>query len=205
MGSTSRRSSKSTATPFNFKVLTSFRCLSIGRSHAITGNVSNALGLINHAFGICQQSTAKLPKTTESPSGTAPLNVDITPDYINYLGKLLNGELQRHRAIVHIDNLRKKEQEAISTTVQTPLVERLHEFPAGGVDLNNIVDFPPKMALIPMKPIFLDVAWNYIDYPGKMREAGPSKTAGPARGSAAEPASEPAQQPKKGWFGFGRS
>lgn len=82
-----------------------------------------------------------------------------------------------------------------------PLVERLHDYPASGVDLDNVVEFPPKMALIPVKPIFLDVAWNYIEYPGKapaVTEA--TKSAVPGVATESE---KPAA--KKGWFGFGRS
>lgn len=82
------------------------------------------------------------------------------------------------------------------------MVERLHQYPAGGVDLTNIVEFPPKKALIPVKPIFLDVAWNYIAYPGKT----PASAAVAVETStpAVETTGEPAKPQKKGWFGFGR-
>lgn len=113
------------------------------------------------------------------------------------LANLLNGELQRHRAIVHIDNLRKTESDEAGKAPRIPLLERLQDYPSDGVDLSNLVEFPPKLALVPMKPIFLDVAWNYIDYPGKTAAA-----ATPA--AAPEPAKEPAPQAKRGWFGFGR-
>lgn len=86
-----------------------------------------------------------------------------------------------------------------------PTAERLHEYPAEGVDLKNVIQFPPKMALIPMKPIFLDVAWDYIDYDSKAQGG---KTAAPAPTPAAakgQPVEEQKQAPaKKGWFGFGR-
>jgi signal recognition particle subunit SRP68 len=78
----------------------------------------------------------------------------------------------------------------------------LHEYPVGGVDLTNIVEFPPKLALIPVKPIFLDVAWNYIDYPGREREA-PKPAQAPAQEEGRQ--EEPQQATKRGWFGFGRS
>lgn len=123
----------------------------------------------------------------------------MTSSSLSYLGNLLEGELQRHRAIVHIDNLRKEERAHLAhlAGAEAPLVERMDEFPIQGVDLKNIVEFPPKMALIPVKPIFLDVAWNYIDYPGKTRQQAPAA-------AAAADTREPAQQQKKGWFGFGR-
>lgn len=129
------------------------------------------------------------------------MNIDVSSESINALARLVNGELQRHRAIVHIDNLRKAEQK--NSTTDTPLIERLHEYPAGGVDFANIVEFPPKKALIPMKPIFLDVAWNYISYPGKTPAAASTSSNVSAAAAAAEEEA-PAQPQKRGWFGFGR-
>ena len=146
---------------------------------------------------LCKDSTRKLPRS-EDTANAFPLNVNVTPEAAHSLEQLLNGELQRHRAIVHIDNLRK--DEAGNGAKDVPLLERLHDYPAHGVDLDNLVEFPPKMGLIPMKPIFLDVAWNYIDYPGKASTETSSTT--PAQ-AAQEPA-PPAPQPKKSWFSFGR-
>jgi signal recognition particle subunit SRP68 len=64
------------------------------------------------------------------------------------------------------------------------------------------VTYPPKLEPIPVKPLFFDVAWNYIDYPGRvsLKEAAtaPKATVQPEKGQ------EQAGQPKKGWFGFGR-
>ncbi|PWI70313.1 Signal recognition particle 68 kDa protein [Purpureocillium lilacinum] len=178
------------------KYFESLKCLSIARSHAIIGNVANALALINRAAELCQESASKVPKTSDSTS-SSPLNVEVTSESVSALANLLNGELQRHRAIVHIDNLRKTESDEAGKAPRIPLLERLQDYPSDGVDLSNLVEFPPKLALVPMKPIFLDVAWNYIDYPGKTAAA-----ATPA--AAPEPAKEPAPQPKRGWFGFGR-
>ncbi|KAK4087484.1 hypothetical protein Purlil1_8074 [Purpureocillium lilacinum] len=178
------------------KYFESLKCLSIARSHAIIRNVANALALINRAAELCQESASKVPKTSDSTS-SSPLNVEVTSESVSALANLLNGELQRHRAIVHIDNLRKTESDEAGKGPRIPLLERLQDYPSDGVDLSNLVEFPPKLALVPMKPIFLDVAWNYIDYPGKTAAA-----ATPA--AAPEPAKEPAPQPKRGWFGFGR-
>lgn len=81
-----------------------------------------------------------------------------------------------------------------------PLIDRLGEYPSGGVDLENIVQYPPQLPYVPVKPIFLDVAWNYIEYPGRRTKGveGNQEEREEAEGPA------PAQQ-KRGWFGFGRS
>ncbi|KAM4056829.1 RNA-binding signal recognition particle 68 domain-containing protein [Hirsutella rhossiliensis] len=178
------------------KYFESLKCLTIARSHAVVGNVANALALINHAAKLCGDSASKLPKS--APAANAlPLGIEVSSEALDSLTQLLNGELQRHRAIVHIDNLRKADGDGAAAGQRVPLIERLHEYPTHGVDLENLVEFPPKMELIPMKPIFLDVAWNYIDYPGKL-----SGTDAPA--VAVEAAPEGAPQQKRGWFSFGR-
>ena len=83
----------------------------------------------------------------------------------------------------------------------TPMIERLNEYPLEGVDLSNLVTYPPKMEPIPVKPLFLDVAWNYIDYPRESKKAIPSPS---STSSAAAPVAEAKKEAKRGWFGFGR-
>ncbi|KAM0249381.1 hypothetical protein ACHAQJ_009056 [Trichoderma viride] len=173
--------------------------LAVARSHAIIGNSANALALISRALGFSFKAVAKLPRT-ESPSDELPLSLDIAPDSVKFLEQVIDGELQRHRAIVHIDNLRKKQAQSDEYQSHIPLVERLHEYPIGGADLDDVVEFPPKETVIPVKPIFLDVAWNYIDYPGKELQAGNNQ----ADAATEAEAEKPAQQPKRSWFGFGR-
>lgn len=128
-------------------------------------------------------------------SESSPQNIEIRQNDIQFLHKLLKGELQRCRAIVEIDNLRQKAANTTSSNVRAPLVQRLFEYPAEGVDLENLVDYPPKVEPIPVKPLFFDVAWNYINYPGKAPAAAPESEQKPT---------EPAQPQKRGWFGFGR-
>jgi signal recognition particle subunit SRP68 len=78
------------------------------------------------------------------------------------------------------------------SSCQPPLIERMDEYAADSLDLSNLVPYPPKMQPIPVKPLFLDVAWNYIDYP---------------RDDQVEPANKDTEERKesrRGWFGFGR-
>ncbi|PHH86307.1 hypothetical protein CDD83_10434 [Cordyceps sp. RAO-2017] len=175
------------------KYFESLRCLSLARAHALVGSTVNALALIDLAAKSCEESVSKLAGSSESGS-ELPLSVEVQPQSAQSLSKLLEGLLLRHRALVHLENLRKAQREEAATEPKIPLLERLWEYPVNGVDLDNLVEFPPKMKPIPMKPIFLDVAWNYIKYP--KLESGPAAPAA---------AAEPAPQPKRGWFSFGRS
>ncbi|KAI8629544.1 hypothetical protein F5Y19DRAFT_85524 [Xylariaceae sp. FL1651] len=176
------------------KYFRALKCLSIARSHSLVDQSVNALALTKHAYDQCAQSAAFFSKHGASSSESLIINIEIRQTDIQFLHDLLKGELQRCRAIVEIDNLREKAK-STSSQVKVPLVHRLREYPAEGVDLENLVDYPPKIQPIPVKPLFFDVAWNYIDYPGKTPAA------------AAEREEEPKQTPeskKRGWFGFGR-
>lgn len=84
--------------------------------------------------------------------------------------------------------------------VQRPLIDRLGQYPSKGVDLENIVTYPPKMEPIPVKPMFLDVAWNHIQYPQK-QVARADVLGDKTNAKSGESEKQPA---KKGWFGFGR-
>lgn len=129
----------------------------------------------------------------------APLNINVASTQVQFLQNLLNGELQRYRALVEIGNLRHPEK-STSTMLARPLVERLNEYPRGEVDLKNIVVFPPQVETIPVKPLFLDVAWNYVDYPSIAAEI-KTKAKGPEKAVKVEEEQKPQ---KRGWFGFGR-
>ncbi|KOS18293.1 Signal recognition particle subunit SRP68 [Escovopsis weberi] len=188
---------------------TALKYLAIARSHAITGNAANALALIHRASTLHRAAASKLPSSSSDDNTAAdaaaalPPSLDVSPDAFRFLGALLDGELQRHRAIVHVDALRAapaNADPASGSRVAAPLVERLHEYPLEGVDLARIVEFPPAPALVPVKPIFLDVAWNYIHYPGQVAQAAPAGGVAGAQGDE-KPA---AAAPKRGWFGFGR-
>jgi len=89
----------------------------------------------------------------------------------------------------------REQVKSTSQQIDVPLVQKLRDFPVEGVDLENLVDYPPRIQPIPVKPLFFDVAWNYIDYPGKRPAV------------ATDPKQKPTPTPepkKKGWFGFGR-
>lgn len=90
---------------------------------------------------------------------------------------------------------------AKNMSTAAPLVQRLGDFPTPGVnvDLKNLVSYPPKIEPVPVKPLFFDVAWNYIDYPTTAKQAVEAKAAV----SSMTP-EKPKEEKKKGWFGFGR-
>jgi signal recognition particle subunit SRP68 len=129
-------------------------------------------------------------------SDSLPPNITISPDEATFLKDLLQRELQRYRALVELSNLTSKAEKAAQGS-RLPLVERLNEYPPHGVDLQNLVTYPPKLEPVPVKPLFFDAAWNYIDYPGREVQI-------VENGAQDESREQTAEQRKKGWFGFGR-
>lgn len=93
--------------------------------------------------------------------------------------------MAQYRGLVTLENIT-----AETSTSANPqaAIGRLHEYTGDGLDLSNLVPYPPEMKPIPVKPLFLDVAWNYIEYP---REG--------ARG--VEGAAEE-RKGGRGWFGW---
>ncbi|KAK0629962.1 hypothetical protein B0T17DRAFT_556280 [Bombardia bombarda] len=202
---------------------TALKCLAISRSHSIAGNDVNALALIKHALGQCKAALPVLSgnededDSDDEDAEPSPRNILVTKQDIQLLHDLLSGEQQRSRALVEIHSLEKSSKASSNapSSSSKPLVSQLSSYPAGGIDLENIVAYPPRVEAIPVKPIFLDVAWNYIDYPGNQAGGGGPKqaaatTAGKAGGAkkpltTAEQQQEEAAKPqKRGWFGFGR-
>ncbi|KAF7872328.1 hypothetical protein EAF04_003252 [Stromatinia cepivora] len=182
------------------------KCLTIARSHAILSNPKSALALLNRATEKCTSANSQLSSSMDTMTTATPPNLTVTPSESQNLLTYLQCELQRHRALVEISNLTSTfSKSGNENTHQKPLVERLHEYPADGfVDLKNLVTYPPKMEVVPAKPLFFDAAWNYIDYPGRTVEKAVERTDVEEETKETESQPPQQQQQKKGWFGFGR-
>ena len=125
----------------------------------------------------------------------APLKLDIHPAVTKALHTKLERLVLQHRALVQLQELDGVKGE--STGTSNPLVEHLDEYPSGGVDLTNLVTYPPKLRPVPVKPLFFDLAWNYIQYPGQ------EKSTSQAKQSDKSSEREEKKPVKRGWFGFG--
>ncbi|KAG4420292.1 hypothetical protein IFR04_006579 [Cadophora malorum] len=185
-----------------YSYFSALKCLTIARSHALLTNPKNALALLARASEKCNAAHSQLESSMDT-SDASPPNITISPSEVQFLKNLLDGELQHYRALVELSNLNESTTKSEEQTSRQPLVEKLNDYPVKGVNLENLVTYPPKLEPIPVKPLFFDAAWNYIEYPGReIQEKVESK-------SAPEPVvkgqtTETAAQQKKGWFGFGR-
>lgn len=181
------------------------RCLNIAISHSMLSDALKALALLSRAGTLASQAVSSLPKSNRS-SGLAP-TLDIQPEQAKALQKQLQNQIIRHQAIA---NMHQIEQEVIASAKKTkifspPVVERINDYPQPGltIDLTNLVTYPPRIEPIPVKPLFFDVAFNYLDYPGRAKKAVEQKVAATATNGVPE-SPKPQEEKKRGWFGFGR-
>lgn len=190
----------------------SLKCLAIGRSHAINDQITNALALYARALDLAETASSKLSKSAGNTTGPHPPKLDVSSEDLTRATSTLSKLVTQYRALADLKALtgQAPKQAQTPSAVQAPLIERLNrnEY-IENVDLTNLVNYPPKLRPVPVKPLFFDLAWNYIHYPS---QKGPSAESAEVNGSAKTAVSqsqsqkqeEPQKQTKKGWFGFGR-
>ena len=171
------------------------RCLAIARSHGLLSETKNALALLSRALDLSSRAAPHASSTQTSDE--KPPNLDITPAQASDLHSLLQSLLSQHRALVELDNIRSASSNKNANPVP-PLIERLDEYYSNDIDLTKLVTYPPKVEPIPVKPLFLDVAFNYIEYPGRVRKINGKPVNGVTEGAKG------VEEKKRGWFGFGR-
>ncbi|KAL5377179.1 hypothetical protein DPSP01_009991 [Paraphaeosphaeria sporulosa] len=177
------------------------KCLNLSHSHAFLSAPRQALALCNRALSLASQAVSS-PKPTASSSDAPKLTV--SDSQAQTLQQNLENLTLHYRGLVALSQLSSNSDIAskANLTNAAPVVERLNEYPtSGSVDLKNLVTWPPKLKPVPVKPLFLDVAWNYVEYPGQQKKAqeppGEKPQAETVQAEEAKPA-------KKGWFSFGR-
>ncbi|CAG8105261.1 unnamed protein product [Penicillium olsonii] len=165
------------------------RCLSLGRSHSVLSKSREALALFAQALNLSGSATSQSSESTDGPP-----KLDVSRAQSSTLESRLREIVAQYRGLVTLEQATAEEA---SQSSQRPAVERLQQFAGSGQDLNNLVPFPPQMQAIPVKPLFLDVAWNYIDYPRDGQPHAPAQAPTPAA------APEEESKGRRGWFGFG--
>jgi len=162
------------------------------------------LALYSRALELSQQQAKGIVSASTATAGR-PLKLDVTESDLSHLTQHLTSLVTQKRGLVELQNI----QASISNSrkaekdLYTPrLAERLqlNQYD-DSTDLSNLVAFPAQLQPIPVKPLFFDLAWNYIQYPGQHMD-GVSESADGNLEKEAQKAS--AQPTKKGWFGFGR-
>lgn len=178
------------------------KCLNLSHSYAFLNTPKQALALCNRALSLSAQATSA--PGTSPPSASSATKLHVSTEQAQNLQKHLENLNSHYRGVVALSQLIASSATANKTgpTNAAPVVERLNEYPASGsVELKNLVTWPPKLKPVPVKPLFLDVAWNYVEYPGR---APAVQKPEPEPAAAVEEQKAERPQQKKGWFSFGR-
>ncbi|KAK4987977.1 signal recognition particle subunit srp68 [Elasticomyces elasticus] len=182
------------------------KCANIAYSHALLSSPLNALALYARAQGLSSRALATADSTNDT-SLDSPPKLGIHRAQAQHVHETITNLVHRHRALVDLAKFQANSAAAASKhmTSAAPLVQRLHEYPAPGVqvDLSNLVTYPPRIEPVPVKPLFFDVAWNYIEYPGQAKKAVDAGDIG-GQEAVVNGVEEKPQEKKRGWFGFGR-
>jgi signal recognition particle subunit SRP68 len=169
----------------------------------LQSNSKSALAILIRAESLCSAALPSIYAST-GPVTDGPLKLDIYPNTAKSFHDHLQLQIKQHRGLVELHNFNENSKVAAQKhlTSAAPAVERLDEYPQPGVSPRNLVIYPPKLEPVPVKPLFLDVAWNYIAYPGSKPAVGARSA---AAGASTPSAEEEKKAPKRGWFPFGRS
>lgn len=164
----------------------------------------NTLALLSHSRDLVATAQSSLSQL-RAPNN-APSSLDIHSEDVNALSAQIDKSLLYHHALAEMDKMHAEAQSAHAKLSQPPLIQRLHDYPVPGtaIDTSNLVSWPLKREPVPVKPIFLDVAWNYIDYPGRTKEVEVVDTDVAMQGTDGAKPETAKPKEKKGWFGFGR-
>ncbi|KAJ5028143.1 signal recognition protein [Bipolaris maydis] len=172
------------------------KCVNLSHSYAFLSTPKQALALCSRALGLASQA-ASAPRS-ESPSTTKAPKLQVSEEQAQTLKKALGNLNSHYRGVVALSQLSANSETASKPGLANaaPVVERLNEYPSSGsVDLKNLVTWPPKLKPVPVKPLFLDVAWNYIEYPGRVPPAQQAE----AQKAPVEEKKEEKAPAKKGW------
>jgi signal recognition particle subunit SRP68 len=196
------------------------KCLAVGRSHALNDHIPEALALYLRAHQLASTAASKLT-TTSASDASVPPKLDVSSKQLQHTEKTLSTLVLQYRALADLKLATAADTSPVpNSTVapQTSLLERVSQqknIYTPDLDLKNLVPYPPKLRPVPVKPLFFDLAWNYIKYPGqKGPDEGVADTAdtesqdvemeGASEGVNGEEQKQEAKPAKRGWFGFGR-
>ncbi|XPT01467.1 signal recognition particle subunit srp68 [Ascochyta lentis] len=182
------------------------KCLNLSHSHAFLSAPKQALALCSRALSPSSQA-APAPNSASTTTSNAT-KLAVSEKQASTLKQTLENLNSHYRGVVALTQLSTNSDTATKSNLSNaaPVVERLNEYPSSGtVDLKNLVTWPPKLKPVPVKPLFLDVAWNYVEYPGhKAQQVEQPEPQAETVQEKEQEKKEERPQVKKGWFSFGR-
>ena len=175
----------------------SLRCLAIARCYSQLSRSLEALGLVLRAqnyVSTCTKQAHGRPISIDS----GPPGPDIAEAKIRQLQQTLLEMSKTLRGKVALQDTHFIKSSASGDTEQA-FIRHLDVFPARDIDLDKLINLYPRLQPIPVKPIFLDLAYNYLQYPGQAETSSNTMLTSETLAQQQE-----SMENKKSWFGFRR-
>ncbi|RPB19445.1 hypothetical protein L211DRAFT_636735 [Terfezia boudieri ATCC MYA-4762] len=137
------------------------RCSAIAPSHLAT-NTRNTLALYHRAL---THITTSLPRL---PSSSSTTKLDISTTDAQSLKSHLQALVTRYIALIQLQDYIQKTQRD-SPAIHAPLIDTLGTYNEKIV-FENLVPVNNGVEPVPVKPVFFDIAWNFVGYPVKGEE-----------------------------------
>ncbi|ANB12954.1 Srp68p [Sugiyamaella lignohabitans] len=179
------------------------RTFLIAKSYRLVGDQKKeSLSLFELASKFISSEDAQVITGADLPSGL--LSVDEVETFV----KDLKAELVRAHGIAAFEALSNQNSNSSHSSLLS-VSDDLTKYPSGSPSeiVRNLVNFKPHVQPVPVKPVFFDIAFNYIDYDDDSKKA--VLTAEPSEPASATPSApgSGASTPRRGFFGalLGRS
>ncbi|CAJ0859699.1 2332_t:CDS:10 [Entrophospora sp. SA101] len=136
-----------------------WRVLYVASAYAVLNKELEAVLLYERAREYNAQAKASLSKITSNNSGNDDEILIVTQKDVDELENLLRA----HKCKVHASRCLQH-----GTSY---LLENLNQYPTNFSKTNaRLIKFPPEFSPIPAKPLFFDIAYNYLDFPPNLSQ-----------------------------------
>lgn len=139
------------------------RCYYLGLAHAGNDDFTAALTLLDHALELSQDAASKLASVEEE---TGIEEADGQAKTMVELEESILASKCRAKAEQFLANHAESGGAASEDGVVKGLLDRKNDFDAGLVRGKvNVCETPPAKILVAVKPVFFDIAYNYLVWP----------------------------------------
>lgn len=159
--------------------------MAIAPSHLKT-NPRNSLALYHRALTYITSALRTLPSITTTSSSNTHQTLTVTSHDAASLKHHLEALVTRYIALIQLQDYISKSTKA-SPATHAPLIDTLETYNEK-VDFQNLVPIKNskewKLDPVPAKPVFFDIAWNFVSYPGEGAAEGKKEAKAPEQESS---------------------
>ncbi|EDV27923.1 uncharacterized protein TRIADDRAFT_52953 [Trichoplax adhaerens] len=138
------------------------KCYHVGLTYVFANKWHEAMALFEKTITRCSDAIERFKECEERKSQLYLQRLE------RFISMARGQKCVAHAKLLSGDDLEGSTIESIEQLRQQPLSERLDVYysdPSTLTDKPNLVEFPPQFEPIPCKPLFFDIANNYVEFP----------------------------------------